>query len=102
MWIHPNSCSYPLLEIEQPFNPFSFFLDKSKDLKLFWIEFPKTLLIISFFSNFVIDASLMVNVDWDAVRFKQFCFFEISLPKPELEIIFTPSRKYSKDNGPDW
>ena len=29
-------------------------------------------------------------------------FLEIFKPNPELVIIFTPSKKYSKDNGPDW
>ena len=59
--------SYPLLETEHPTTSSSFFELKSKDLKVFLIELPKTLFIISLFSNFVIEVSLMVKVDWLAV-----------------------------------
>ena len=34
-----------------------------------------------------------------AIRF--LALFEMLLPKPELEIIFIPSKKYSNDKGPD-
>ena len=45
----------------------------------------------------------MVSVDWHAVSLLNCSvFFEISAPKPELVIIFIPSKKYSKDKGPDW
>ena len=81
----------------------SFFEKKSKDLKLFWIEFPKTLLIITLVSNLVTDVSLIFKVDWQAVsRLINSAFFEIWLPNPEFVIILTPSKKYSKDRGPDW
>ena len=76
--MHPKFFSYPLLDAEHPIRPLSFFEEKSKDLKLFLIEPPKTLLIISFFSNLVIEVSLIVKVDWHAVSLlNNPAFFEI-------------------------
>ena len=54
-------------------------------------------------SNLVTDVSLSVKVDWQAVSLLSVsALLEILLPNPELEIIFIPSKKYSKDKGPDW
>ena len=46
--------------------------------------------------------SLIVSVDWLAVNLLiSSAFVDILSPKPQLVIIFAPSTKYSKDNGPD-
>ena len=67
------------------------------------MEFPKTFFIISLFSNFVTDVSLMFNVDWQAESLlSASALFEMWSPNPELVIIFIPSKKYSKERGPDW
>ena len=45
----------------------------------------------------------MDSVDWHAVSLLNCSvLLEILVPKPELVIIFIPSKKYSKDKGPDW
>ena len=44
----------------------------------------------------------MVNVDWLAVNLLiNSALLEILFPKPQLVIILRPSKKYSKDKGPD-
>ena len=49
------------------------------------------------------DVSLILNVDWHAVSLlSASALFEMRLPNPELVIIFIPSKKYSKERGPDW
>ena len=69
---------WPIIAKPKPIKLPSFLDEKSKDLKVFWIEFPKTLSIISFFSNFVIEVSLIVKVDWHAVSLlNNSVFFEI-------------------------
>jgi len=46
--------------------------------------------------------SLIVKVDWHAVSLlSSSAFFETCLPNPQLVIILTPSKKNSKDKGPD-
>ena len=81
----------------------SSFIDRWFVLKLFLIELPNTLLISLFLSNFVTLVSFIVNVDWLAVNLLiNSALLEILLPKPQLVIILRPSKKYSKDKGPDW
>ena len=81
----------------------SSFIDRWFILKLFLIELPNTLLISLLLSNFVTLVSFMVNVDWLAVNLLiNSALLEILLPKPQLVIILRPSKKYSKDKGPDW
>ena len=42
------------------------------------------------------------KVDWEDVNLlKSLALLEIFTPNPPLVIIFWPSKKYSKDNGPD-
>ena len=72
-------------------------------MKEFLIEFPKTLLINLFLSNLVILVSFIVRVDWLAVNLlMSSALVEILFPNPQFVIIFTPSRKYSNESGPDW
>ena len=72
-------------------------------MKVFFIELPKILLINLFRSNLVTEVSFKVKVVWQAVNLlNNSALFEMLLPKPELEIIFIPSKKYSNDKGPDW
>ena len=81
----------------------SSFIDRWFVLKLFLIELPNTLLISLFLSNFVTLVSFIVNVDWLAVNLLiNSALLEILFPKPQLVIILRPSKKYSKDKGPDW
>ena len=55
-----------------------------------------------FLSNLVTLVSLIVNVDWLAVNLLISSAFEdIFPPNPQLVIILMPSKKYSKDEGPD-
>ena len=55
-----------------------------------------------FLSNLVTEVSFKVSVDWQAVSLlNSTALLEILFPKPEFEIIFTPSKKYSNDKGPD-
>ena len=52
--------------------------------------------------NLLTEVSFKVKVDWQAVSLlKNSALLEILSPNPELEIIFTPSKKYSNDRGPD-
>ena len=72
-------------------------------LNEFFIEFPNILFRSLFLSNFVTEVSFRVKVDWaDVRRLKSSALDDILDPNPQFVIIFSPSEKYSKDNGPDW
>ena len=68
-----------------------------------YLEFPKILFINLFLSNFVMAVSFIVSVDWQAVNLLiNSAFEDIVFPKPQFVIILLPSKKYSKESGPDW
>ena len=99
----PKFPSYPLWDATDLIWFLSWKKSNSEILKVFFIELPKTLLTILLLSNFVTEVSFRVKVDWAEVkRLNSSAFAEIFEPKPQLVIIFLPSKKYSKDKGPDW
>ena len=92
-----------MCDIEHPIKFLSSVSLSSLVLKVFFIEFPKILLTSLFLSNLVIEVSLIVKVDWEAVNLLIKTAFEDKwFANPQLVIIFVPSIKYSKDKGPDW
>ena len=66
------------------------------------MEQPNTLFINLFLSNLVTEVSFIVSVDWAEVNLlKNSAFEDMFEPNPQLVIIFSLSKKYSNDKGPD-
>ena len=91
MWIHLKFFSYPLCEASA--NISSLFSEKfwSNTLKVFFIEFPNTLLISLFLSNLLTEVSFIVKVDCaDVSLLKNSALGEIYSPNPQFVMIFYP------------